>query len=399
MNEYVKAIKVVHQLLILASSAVLAFALTPNLELKYERADLVLGVLQNSTPDSWDQYVFNVLKDSDKSEAKYVHQLVHTVDPTFPSDAHIPLFVYSDLHFPLNGSIIDAEQYFNTSQKIQTFSFKREQAAFDLQWKNATTIPNSAQSLINIPVQQPRISSVSISPPEGGWSGTKVHLVQMENQSTDRNAKMIIILDPSSMSRTQGISNTLTINMPTILQPVRIDAFAMNWLRKQDTEGILFSNGTHDPFRDLKPFIREIGGMGVSQARQRLQAKQEAQHGKIALFGLSVDEQSTVNVMPWVISGILIFFLAHLRQFRLISERITSEAPPWVGFFDDWAGQAISFVTIVIMPTFASYLLISRHDQPLQSTRIVTLSLSSVAIFSIWSYVELLLLRSRLKHL
>jgi len=400
MNEYVKAVKVIHQLLILAASAVLAFALTPNLEPQYERADATLSLLQNCKPDSWDEYVLGILGNSDKSETKYIHQLVHNIDPTFPSDARIPLFFYSDLHYPLNGNIVDIEQYLRMKQRIQTVSFRREQGNFYLQWQNATSNQNASQSTPADNSQRLRIATILISPPGGSWSGTKLHLVPIDNQNNDRNATMMINLDPNSMARPRAVSNTVTVNMPIILNPVQEQLYALNWLQQEDTEKILFTNGVSNKnlFRSLDPFIKEIGGMGVSQARQRLQAKREAQHGKISLFGLSVDEQSTVMVMPWIISGILLFFLAHLRQFRSVASKISIEESPWVGFFNDWMGQIISFVTMVVMPTFASYLLARRHSEQPNIDRTVVVSLVVVAVLSVWNYLELLRLRSKLKH-
>jgi len=394
VNEYVKAIKVIHQLLILTSAAIVAFALAPNLTPQFDRADLLLRTLQEEyDEESWKNYVYELQHANQEKEDRYLNELMKKMDPSFHRQ-EFPIFMYTDLSYPLNGTLSDLRRLSERKQTLQLVSLKRDEATLVGVWRSVAAIqrgPGNDQATLFYP----KISGLNVIPPGGSYQGgplERFRIVPLEQQTSDRSTRLSISLDPDSAP------NHVDIELTTlcIFEPPTHEWYVRNWLCDRDVHHILFSEPRSGSFlTSLDPFWEEVSGVSISQAREKLRSMREAQHGKVSLFGLSVDPNSTVQVMPWVVCGLLIFLTAHIRQARKSVDKIPSESVAWVGIFGDWTGLAVTVFTIPILPWVSCFILVKKYGIIFRLNS-QTISLAVIAILSLWTFVELILLRGHL---
>ncbi len=107
MSDYIKSIKAVQQVLLVASATVFAFALVPNRESIFEQADISLATLQSLPEHSWEEYLVDLQRSEQQRADSYIDHLIKSRDPSFEPQGEA-MFVATDLTLsPLAGTLTE----------------------------------------------------------------------------------------------------------------------------------------------------------------------------------------------------------------------------------------------------------------------------------------------------
>lgn len=149
---------------------------------------------------------------------------------------------------------------------------------------------------------------------------------------------------------------------------------ALDWLKSDENGKNLVDPKSGVVFPKLKPFWERIADMGTENATLFLQERIEATtHGSLSLFGVSVDRDLILLAGPAVLSGLMLFFLLHLRQVNTAAswnddEVRSSKAYPWIACFQDRLSGAVTYGCLVGLPMGASLLLLFKHGELAEHT-------------------------------
>ncbi|PYP83419.1 MAG: hypothetical protein DMF61_23290 [Blastocatellia bacterium AA13] len=111
----------------------------------------------------------------------------------------------------------------------------------------------------------------------------------------------------------------------------------------------------------LSAFSNAVDGMTVDEARAFLQQKLDALHNEVTVFGITVDVSVAVWAGPGLTLAILLFLFSHLRNLRYALE-LESEFKgfPWIALFTDRLSRVLTYSSVVVLPVLSNSLLLRR---------------------------------------
>ena len=166
------------------------------------------------------------------------------------------------------------------------------------------------------------------------------------------------------------------------------------WLRSQlRVDGPPFVKRALDrpydsiPFASLLFLWPQLKDLSLPQAEIALPLLTELstaeQDKKLEIFGLTVRRQVAIVIGPLVILLSLSFLLAHLLKAR-DTEQLTrgdSTEQTWIGLYDNLLSKCLTFASVLILPSGASFLLLSKMALPLTVTSVFgVLSLTFIVL-------------------
>lgn len=375
LNENLKVIKVLHQVLMAASAAILAFALRPDLTRDYKAALEEIAALKQVSFGGWSNFVAQRYKAETTQDVKFARSVVHQAGLRVKGVPNIGIPVFCDqVPYP-NSRLLDLDTFFAKSQTIGFMKFSTERQPLIEQltkWK-AGRNPNANIIALNVS------GNSGVQYPDGS------PMLDWLNRSTSGTSNLpIYLVTDEQSSQPQFIVFTYSVVSET-------GPFALDWLRNDTFGQRLVAQKTGVVFPHLKIFWHQINQHTPDQATVFLQEESEANtRGTLSFFGIPVERRLAISAGPVLSFCILLFMglhLVHLRSLPLTNEAIKY---PWVALFRSWLAKTVTFTSLLILPVSANSALIYRYGQISEwSSRISVIVTFFVVISGGWVLIEI----------
>jgi hypothetical protein len=378
--ENLKVIKVLHQVLMAVTAAILAFALRPDLTHEYKQALDELVTLKQVSLGGWSNYVAQRYRRDSEQDAKFVMSVIHQaglhvkgapgiIFPVFAEQAPYSAGPYA------TGRLLDFDTFVSKTQKIGAMQLvaQREPLLEQLAKWSAARNPHVAIIALNLSINS------GVQYPDGSpmldWLNRP--------QSGTVSAPLYLVTDEQGA---QPAYVNLTYSVRAESGP-----FALDWLRNDVFGRKLTDAKTGVVFPHLKTFWHQVNQDNVDQATVFLQEEMEANtRGTLSFFGIPVERSLAVSAGPVLSVCILLFLGLHLIHFRSLS--IADEGVrnyPWVGLFRGWLAAATTYASLLALPALANISLIHRYGQADEwSSRIGTIAALLVVTLGSWVLFE-----------
>jgi len=393
MDERLKALKALQQVICVAAAAVLAFAVTPDRSKEYRAALDELEVFRKVDLKTYPEYVkeqFAREEDANRAlllrAARQAHLIVRS--STVFSEPFVmespPLGAYIRLRDFEN--FVTAQHLvgvYMVNDEREVFARLTEQLKQKPQQPVAVTQPASATAV--------PLTVTGIYATYGGSGGMAINNVQMADPVVLHNSPNVeslqfLLFNGLPMPPAANFSVTCTFKSSDNSH------LALDWLRSDENGKNLIDPRSGVVFPKLKPFWERIADMGTENATLFLQERIEAStHGSLNLFGVSVDRDLVLMAGPATLLALMLFFWLHLRQVNVAaswdSDEIKSTTDyPWIVCFRDSLSGAVSYGCLIVLPLGSSLLLLFRHGESADDTTrlgvFLTVLLAVVASFT-----------------
>jgi hypothetical protein len=392
MDERLKALKSLQQLMCLAAAAVLAFALTTDRSKDYRAALDELEVYRKVDLNSYPKYVKGVFASQHEANralltkaAKEAHLSVRS--STVLSDAIV-------MDAPPQGAYIrlrDFENFVTAQHTVGIYLVNDEREIFARlteQLKQKTQQPVASTE----PVPKTPIPPFTVI---GMYSnlanGRSIGDVAIADPVVLHNSPNV---DSFRFSLFNGLPMPPSLNFPvsSTFKPSDNLHLALDWIKSDENGKHLVDSKSGVIFPKLKPFWERIADMGTENATLFLQERIEAStQGSLSLFGVVVDRNLILLAGPAALAVLMIFFLLHLRHTNASASWDEHEVQsainyPWIACFQDRLSGAVTYGCFVGLPVGASFLLLLKHGELKENTTLwgagLTLFLILVGIFT-----------------
>jgi hypothetical protein len=141
------------------------------------------------------------------------------------------------------------------------------------------------------------------------------------------------------------------------------DVTPARWLAQTQKDALakamLDASGSH--FVAVRKYWNLVSAKPVDAAIAFLQDHADASRKQMSLFGLSIDAGTVGILGPLSIAALLVFLLAHVRHVASLDQHDeVARTYPWICLTTDWLGVALTLATVVLLPTAASAALVVR---------------------------------------
>lgn len=385
MSENLKVIKVLHQLLMVTTAAILAFSLRPDLSQKYRAALDELAAFKQLSVAGWSNYVAQRYSATANEDVKFVRGLVRQARLRVSGSPNIVIPVFGDQVPNPESRLLDWDTFFAKPQRIGittlTTSERRTLLKQFAQWAAAR---NPSYTIIAM-----NLSVSSTSGPQYPGGSLMLDWLNRSPSGTSR-APLYLITDE------RGLQPTYVVFSYSIRSEV--GKFAIDWLRNDTFGRKLVDPRTGVIFPNLKTFWHQINQDNPDQATLFLQEELEANtRGTLSFFGIPVERSLAISAGPVLLFCILLFLGLHLGHFRsLPADDEGTRNYPWVGLFHSWLAVVATYASLLILSVLANAWLIYRYGQWGEwSTRIGAIAASLVLVSGTWALYEVHAIRKR----
>lgn len=376
MDERLKALKALQQLICIAAAAVLAFAVTTDRSKDYRAALDELEVFRKVDLKNYPVYVkrqFAGQEDADRAllfqAAKQAHLTVRNstvLTEPFVMDAP-PMGAYIRLR--------DFDDFVTAQHEVGIYQVDDEREVFErlteqLKQKKQQPVP----SLQPVPTTPPVPFTVTgIYASVGGGGGMSINDVPIADPVVLHNSPNVESLQ-FLLFNGQPMPPSLNFSVSCTFKPSDNLHLALDWLKSDENGKKLVDPKSGVVFPKLRPFWERIADMGTENATLFLQERIEATtHGSLSLFGVSVDRDLVLLAGPAALLALILFFLLHLKHVNAPAPWSKYEVEstrdfPWVACFQDWLSAAATYTCLVGLPIGASLLLLVKHGESGEST-------------------------------
>jgi hypothetical protein len=384
VTENIKTLRLLHQLLIVISAAILVFALRPDQSNDYKAALNELATLKQLSFGGWSNYVAQRYKAETDRDAKFILGVVRQAGVRVKGTPHIGIPVFCDQVPYVNSRLLDLDTFFAKTQRIGFMKFVAERQPVLEQlakWK-AGRSPN-----VNVIALNVSIASSGVMYPDGSpmadW---------LNRPTSGTTLAPIYLVTDEQVPQSAYISFTYSPSSET-------GAFAMEWLHND-----IFGKELIDPkrgivFPRLKIFWSQINQDTPDQTVVFLQEESEAStRGSVSFFGIPVERNLAIYAGPVACSSILLFLCLHLRHFRSLgASRDAIKVFPWVPLFAGVWGISIAVLTILVLPTSANALLLIRFGHSTDVSNWLAMVFGALVLGTgVWATCEVWKLRKQL---
>lgn len=419
MDEFLKTIRFLHQVLIGVCAALIAFSLSPDPKAGYTTALLELNViLRQLTLHDYAMYAKTVAQHDDEEEAAYLKQrfdrnklivenyalpISQKFTVTRPYYCEYPkdnATVADYLQFVDSGGLIGEvgfeygeipgvpellakilkeqrrvkskltdlkpelrEVFFKLSEEIpqekfpwQDLSGESHEASDD-----EFEFPHNSTRLLNVP--RIGLMGMNVSPPDKREFRGEIGLTFTSNVSS------LVSIEPSLSSVMPGVEDgrvvtTIYVN-PSASYFYGKKHLAVDWLRTMPDLFRLVHrarDGQDILFPNLKPLMNQLQTMSLTDASKFLQDKIDSTHNDLSFLGISIQQEVAVWVGPLVVALIMVYLLSHFRHLHNIDNLNGPPMKmfPWIGIFEDSLSRTLTFISIAIMPVASETALLVR---------------------------------------
>ncbi len=177
----------------------------------------------------------------------------------------------------------------------------------------------------------------------------------------------------------------------------------------EDTEGtddfqdLLRNAGKDRPYQELVgqhimlPALRRyhhlVSVLPLDEAINALQNEAANSSPKLQVLGLSVDQRAAVLVAPGMVTMLLLYILAHIRElsstFRTRKGQDLDAS--WVALFNDRLARVITIASLVVFPVFSCCILLVRVGRTVSGYYVATSIglLVLAAVLGLWCVIAL----------
>jgi len=383
--ENLKAIKVLHQLLMAVTAAALVFVLRPDLTQEYKNSLDELAALKQVSWGGWSNYVAHHYQDELDQDNKFLRSWIREAGLRVRKDALGPMIpVFGDqMPFPGTGKLLELDTFFSKVQRIGVvkISTTERQPFLDqiAKWK-AGRSPNVRITMLNLSVNSgPQYSDSSV-------------MLDWLNRSPSAMSRFPLYLNTDDQPPQPGyVIVTYSIQSET-------GPFALDWLRKDTFGQKIVDAKTGNVFPHLKAFWHQVNQDGPDQAVVFLQEEMAAnERGTLSFFGIPVERSHAVLAGPVAMFCILLFMGLHLMHFRSLSPSNDAiRSYPWVALFHSWPAARIADASILVLPVLADGALLYKFGQTaVWSTRVGAIATLLLLVEGVWVLSEVAKVRKR----
>jgi hypothetical protein len=380
MNEKLKALKSLQQVICLAAAAVLAFAVTTDRSKDYRAALDELQILRKVDLKNYPVYVKRQFASQEAANlalllkaAKKAHLIVR--NSTVLSEPFI-------MDAPPPGAYIrlrDFEDFVTAQHIVGIYVVDDERevlARLSEQLKQKAPQPVSPTPQPVSPTQPVPVTPVPLTVTGiyanlgGGMSINDVTIADPVVLHNSPNVESIqfLLFNGLPMPPSVNFSVSCTFKSSDNLH------LALNWLKSDENGRNLVDPKSGVVFPRLKPFWERIADMGTENATLFLEERIEATtHGSLSLFGVSVDRDLILLAGPAALSALMLFLLLHLRQVNTggswdEGEIKSSKDYPWIACFRDRLSGAATYGCLIGLPIGSGLLLLLKHGELAEHT-------------------------------
>ena len=372
MDERLKALKSLQQVICVAAAAVLAFAVTTDRSKDYRAALDELKVFRKVDLTNYPVYVKRHFASQEEANrdlllkaAKQAHLTVRSstvFSEPFVMD-YPPLGAYARLR--------DFEDFVTAQHKVGVYLVNDEREVLA-----------RLTEQLNQKAQQP-------TPPTQPAPTKRVPLTVTgvyANFGSGMSINNVMIADPVVLHNSPNVESlqfllfnglpmppSANFSVSCTFKPSDNLHLALDWLKSDENGKNLVDPRSGVVFPRLKPFWERIADMGTENATLFLQERIEATtHGSLNLFGVSVDRDLILLAGPAALSALMLFFLLHLRQMNIgeswsegevKSSKDSSKDYPWIACFRDRLSGAVTYGCLIGLPIGSSLLLLFKHGE------------------------------------
>lgn len=393
MDERLKALKSLQQLICVAAAAVLAFAFTSDQSKEYRAALDELEVFRKVDLKSYPVYVkrqFATQEEANRTlllkAAKQAHLIVRN------STVFSEPFVMDSPPLGPDTRLRDFEEFVTAQHTVGIYLVDDEREVFTRLTEQLKGRPQQPVPVTQpVPMTEVPLTVTGVYASYGGSGGMMLNNVQMADPVVLHNSPNLESLQfllfnglpmPPSPNFTVGCTFKPSDNLH----------LALDWLRSDENGKNLVDPRSGIVFPKLKPFWERVANMGANNATLFLQERIEATtRGTLNLFGVSVDRDLILLAGPATLLALMAFFLLHLRQVNTPAswsklEIESAREYPWIACFRDRLSRLAAYLCLIVLPIGASFLLLFKHGESGDSTTrwgaILSLFLIAVGVFT-----------------
>lgn len=378
VSENLKALRLLHQLLMVVSAAVLAFALRSDPSNDYRAALEELSTLREVSFESWTKFVANHYKPVEDQNEKFVRGLIREAGLPIAGDPALGPSICAEapprVLMP-ESRLLDFNAFLSGNRTIGAFKIDvadREYTVKHLRELVASRNPHPSVSNVFLSLGGPNADCSRLT------GNTTTLSFQINDQpQTIPNQPLYVIVTYSVVSESGH--------------------FSLEWLKTDPFGQQLIDPRSGEVFPHLKFFWERISTLTPEQATAFLQQQLESsQHGTLSFFGVPVERRLAVPAGPIVCFSILLFLCLHLRNFRSVGKGSDSlNYFPWVPLFKFTPGALfVTYMTLLVLPVFANEELVRRLGNVHEgSTQLGAAFLVLLVCVDVWTLLEVHALR------
>jgi hypothetical protein len=373
MDERLKALKSLQQLICVAAAAVLAFAVTTDRSKDYRAALDELEVFRKVDLKNYPVYVKRHFASQEAANRNLLLKAAKQAHLTVRSST-----VFSEpfvMDYPAMGTFTrlrDFEGFVTAQHTVGVYLVNDEREVLarlteQLSQKPQQPVPPTQQ----FPTKPVPLTVTGVYANFG--SGMSINNVTMADPVVLHNSPNVeslqfLLFNGLPMPPSANMSVSCTFKPSDNLH------LPLDWLKSDENGKNLVDPKSGVVFPRLKPFWERIADMGTDNATLFLQERIEATtHGSLNLFGVSVDRDLILLAGPATLSALMLFFLLHLRQVNTggawdEGEVKSSRVYPWVACFRDRLSGTVTYGCLIGLPIGSSLLLLFKHGELAERT-------------------------------
>jgi hypothetical protein len=366
LSELGKASKLLHQLIIAACTAMIAFALTPDPADNYRKALTEVQTLEGLTREHYSRYVLNRLQGRRKELADFDKTPFTEPGPNFLVNKYtVQPATY--ISWPTDAPIAEVVAFYEGNNEAVQYGPGEEREL-------RSAISTARQDVSQPPI--PRAASLQDADLVVPSNVARIHIgdLYLLEKRLAAEARPIEVRLSYDSDTEKGSSDTARYTPPLhSIEEYRLSHvnLALDWLRSQDTEFQRISatlSGRTILFPGIKNALSEIEASPLRAATGKLQDKIDSMRHDIHFLGLTIEERIAIWAGPAILLAVLLYFYAHFYEFARVYRElspVTNQAA-WVVVLPGQVSSSLSYASIAAMPVLACGLLLWRlghlHD-------------------------------------
>jgi len=358
MEETLKSLRLIHQLVIIATATIIVFAVAPDRSAQYVDALDELSALRQVSFDDFPGYVHWLMREQEEQDNQFVRNVVRSANisvPTRPAP-HFSMPLYCVPCGPAGNTLRDLESFLNQSQLVVGVKIERDEKATlrqivaGLPWAQGVKLIGMEFYALETSLRGPYPDGTMLLPisPRLGQNHGRVDLILSQPGGTE--------------------PMRLSVKIPYYSAARQMGRYAIDWLRQQPTgQGLIETSPQIDRvFPKLKVFWKQLERMTPNEASRFLEEKLDSARGQLSFFGISVDTAIAAWVGPGTSLLLLLFFVAHVRHLSAVNEQCALlKTYPWIALFPDTLSKTLTSLSLLSLPVANVLLLVrswSVHD-------------------------------------
>jgi hypothetical protein len=342
-----KFISVLHQVVIAVCGAVIAFSVSPDKNREY-RATLqelrVLNAVQNQLSD-YERFVEEHIPTEEQASDRFPQALAKLGFAQLSKDFFIPRPVY--IKTPGVGMIGSAG--LSVKEFLQWLGSDTGGNLFVRYDPSTLSLRNQNAALEQAKTIPPACLPTHLAVEAGGFPYSREPQVVLGPPTADINP---VYLSYRTSQQDSFCNFSVELSVKTSAEPVRGTGGAA-WLRSLKIAPQNFSH--------TMAMFDEIGSKRVDETVKFLEEKLNAPGEPLSFLGIKVQQETAAWIGPVITLMLVLFALAHLQHLRsVVCLSKKCEDYPWIGLFREPLAVALTYSSIVLLPSLANSFLILR---------------------------------------